>query len=472
MAEDRFLNYTRNLTSLLGAVLVTVSAMLFLVFFGMELMGLEAGGAYLGIVFFIILPAVFVFGLLLIPFGAWRARRKARKANTGVPSLPVIDLNQSRTFRGALVFAALTAVNLVIVGLAAYKGIEVMDSVKFCGTACHDVMQPEYTAYQASPHARVKCTECHIGDGASWFVKSKLSGAWQLVSVTFDLYPKPIPTPVHNLRPARETCEACHWPEKFVGDKLKVSTHFTDDEETKPSKTVLLVHVGGQQPGGAKGIHWHVDPNVKIRFLTDAKRQNVRDVEMTTKAGTTVFKAQDPEGAKPPEGSFEWRDMDCIDCHNRPTHIYSTPELEIDRALREDRIDRTLPFVRKKGLEALKGEYASPEDARAKMGSALAALWSAPEHAEKTKDKKASIDKAVSELAGIWETHVFPKMNVKWGTYPSNLGHQQAEGCFRCHNDQHASADGKVISQKCATCHRVLAEDEEDPEILQQLKIK
>ncbi|MBI5549112.1 MAG: NapC/NirT family cytochrome c, partial [Deltaproteobacteria bacterium] len=178
---DRFISYTRNLMSLMGAVLVTASAVLFLAFFGLELLGFE-GGPYLGIISFLVLPALFVFGLLLIPVGAWRARRRARRKQSGVPSLPVFDLNQPRIRRGVLAFAGLTALNLVILSLAAYKGVEVMDSVSFCGKACHTVMEPEYTAYQRSPHSRVRCTECHIGPGAPWFVKSKLSGAWQLVA--------------------------------------------------------------------------------------------------------------------------------------------------------------------------------------------------------------------------------------------------------------------------------------------------
>ena len=96
---------------------------------------------------------------------------------------------------------------LVIVATGTYKAVELMESVEFCGTTCHKVMSPEYTTYLRSPHARVRCTQCHIGPGADWFVQSKLSGSWQLVSVALNLYPRPIPTPVHNLRPSRETCE-------------------------------------------------------------------------------------------------------------------------------------------------------------------------------------------------------------------------------------------------------------------------
>ncbi len=124
-----------------------------------------------------------------------------------------------------------TLVNIVIAGQTGYSAVSYMESVTFCGQTCHTVMQPEFAAYQNSPHSRVECVKCHIGPGASWFVRSKLSGVGQVFAVTFNTYQRPIPTPVRNLRPARETCEACHWPEKFGEDRLRVIEKFADDEE-------------------------------------------------------------------------------------------------------------------------------------------------------------------------------------------------------------------------------------------------
>ncbi|MCA9773965.1 MAG: cation:proton antiporter, partial [Myxococcales bacterium] len=185
---------------------------IFAVFFTLELFGFH-GHPYAGILAYLIVPALFVAGLLLIPIGLRLARRRAQTGK----QLPVIDLNVDRTRNRVLVFVALTALNIVIVAVAAYKGVEVMDTTAFCGETCHSVMEPEHTAFQRGAHASARCIDCHIGPGASWFVKSKLSGSWQVVSVALDLYPRPIPTPVENLRPARETCEQCHWPQKFVG---------------------------------------------------------------------------------------------------------------------------------------------------------------------------------------------------------------------------------------------------------------
>src|SRR5215510_2641264 len=247
---------TRNIVTLIGAALATVSAVVFLSLFALDLLGFRAG-PYVGIIVFVLLPILFVLGLILIPVGAWIDRSR-RKGEAEEKRLPVIDLNSPRLQRLVIVFLVATTVNLVIVSTGTYKAVEVMDSTDFCGKSCH-VMAPEFTAYSHSPHSRVACVECHIGAGASWFVKSKLSGTAQLFEVLFNTYPRPIPTPVHNLRPAHETCEQCHWPSKLVGDRLRVITHFTNDEKTKERKTVLLMNIGGNRGDKAQGIHWHAD---------------------------------------------------------------------------------------------------------------------------------------------------------------------------------------------------------------------
>jgi len=339
----------------------------------------------------------------------------------------------------------------------------VMESTAFCGTACHSVMQPEFTAFQRSPHARVDCVDCHIGPGADWFVKSKISGAWQLVAVAFDLYPRPVPTPIHNLRPARETCEQCHWPEKFVGDKLRVSTHFEEDETNTETKTALLLKVGGIQGRESRGIHWHVDPQNRIRYLSDASRETIYDVELSLPDGSKrVYRKGDaPEDAV-------WRDMDCVDCHNRPTHIYRQPEDEVDLALDEGRIDRNLPFIKREALKELLIEYDSHEAARDGIANAIDAFYST-EYPEVHSGQAAAIEAASGQLGDIYTSNIFPTMNVYWDTYPDHIGHESSPGCFRCHDRRHRTEDRERISKDCETCHTVLAEREENPAILEQL---
>ena len=467
--KNQFAKVSRNPISLAGVVVTTISAIIFLTLFAIELVGFS-GGPYVGIMVYVIVPAFFVGGLLLIPFGIWRARRKAKLAaeagEAPAPEdFPVIDLNKVGVRKTVLFFAALTVVNVVIIATATYKGVEVMGSTQFCGTACHSVMTPEYTSYQRSPHARVKCVECHIGSGASWFVKSKLSGSWQVASVLFKLYDRPIPTPIHNLRPARETCEQCHWPAKFVGDRLKIITKFDEDETNTEKKTALLLHVGGTMGSTSRGIHWHVDPGVRVSFVSDEKRETIGDVELTLSDGThRVYKASTAP-AKPVKGT---RNMECVDCHNRPSHIYRLPDEEVDDALFDGRIDRTLPFIRREAVKALKATYATREEASEKIRQAVQGFYSAS-YPDLAKTKALSIDTAVKSVQGIYNSNVWPSMKIAWGAYPSNLGHTAATGCFRCHDDEHKTADGRTIPQDCALCHSLLAEDEADPKILKDL---
>jgi hypothetical protein len=463
-----FIALTRNPISLLGTAIVTASAILIVTLFTLELFGLR-GGPYIGILAYLVFPAIFILGLLLIPIGIVRQRRRDRAAverGEEPPVFPVFNLNDPRTRNRLVVFIALTAINVVILSAATYKGVETMESTEFCGEACHSVMQPEYTAYQGSPHANVGCTNCHIGPGADWFVKSKLSGAWQVVSVNLDLYPRPIPTPVHNLRPARETCEQCHWPTKFVGDRLKVINTYSDDEANSELKTVLLMRVGGQQGRASHGIHWHVDPGIQIRYLSDESRETIYEVELRTDKGET--RRYTVEGTKPPSGAV-WRTMDCVDCHNRPSHVFKLPERAVDDALLGGRIPRDLPYVRREGVRLLKAGYPSHEAATKAIAEGLRAFYR-KENPQVATARTAAIDQAAAALATIYRTNVFPSMKVDWGTYPNHIGHETSPGCFRCHDDSHATADGRTISQDCSTCHGLLAMQEENPEILQTLQ--
>jgi hypothetical protein len=317
----------------------------------------------------------------------------------------------------------------------------------------------------------VKCVECHIGPGANWFVKSKLSGSWQLVSVAFDLYPRPIPVPVHNLRPARETCEQCHWPQKFVGDIFKVNTHFEEDEANTRVETVMVVKVGGREGERSHGIHWHVDPRHEVRYRSDEKRQNIYEVEMV-EDGVVKNQWKGPAAdSEEAQAATTWRTMDCVDCHNRPTHIYRMPETEVDSALAEGRIDATLPYIRREGLVALQKEYSSHEAARAEIATAIQSFYE-KSYPDVARERKDAVTEAGRELGDIWCWNVFPQMNITWGTYRSDIGHPDMStevGCFRCHGGEHTDLQGNSIPMDCTLCHNVLAEREKNPEILQNL---
>jgi nitrate/TMAO reductase-like tetraheme cytochrome c subunit len=367
---------------------------------------------------------------------------------------------------------ATTFVNIVIGSQLTYRAVTFMETVSFCGQTCHTVMKPEFTAYQNSPHSRVECVACHIGAGASWFVKSKLSGVRQVFAVAFNTYPRPIPTPVHNLRPARETCEACHWPQKYGEDRLRVVEKFADDEPNTRTKTVLLMRIGGGRGvrAGAPGIHGaHLGPGIRIEYLhTDEARQSIPQVEYHNARAkrSAVYVAADakPEALK----AASRRVMDCMDCHNRPTHTLDLPERAIDRAMAAGEISPTLPFVKKQGLEILKRSYATNEQAAAHIPEAVEAYYKAS-HPEVFAQRRAEVRRAGTVLAGIYNRNVFPEMKVNWGTYPNNIGHTDFPGCFRCHDDNHAAAGGQKITQDYNACHQLLAMDENAPKILTEL---
>ncbi len=460
MARHFFAALVRNTISLIGTALAVATLTLFITLFVVQSLGLE-GGAYLGIFTFILLPLLFVTGLILIPIGIHRENKRLAAHTGDGAHFPVFDLNSEKTRKGLIIFVALTLFNIVVLAAATFEAVEVMDSTPFCGTVCHTVMQPEYTAHQRSPHARVDCADCHIGPGAEWFVKAKISGSWQLVAVALNLYPTPIPTPIHNLRPARETCEQCHWPTNHVGDLLRVKSVYQPDEANSEYKTAVLLKVGGIAGREYSGIHWHVRQDVQINYLSDESREKIYELEMTAPDGTvTVYKGSE----EAPEDANHRRAMDCVDCHNRPTHRYQLPGDGIDKAMSTGLIDKTLPFIKREGLRVLQTSYDSHEQARAQIQQDITDFYR-EQYPGIDDDKSAEINAAAAELGDIYSVNVFPAMKVDWGTYPDHSGH---DGCFRCHG-RLKTAEGKGIPRNCGFCHTVLAWEEQDPEILKTI---
>lgn len=450
---------SNNWISRIGVVLVTTAGILWVFLLPTYLKG-HSSDPYMGILQFLVLPGIFFLGLALIPLGIWLRRKRGEP--TGLPPLTW----QSPDLRKLAGFVAVaTVLNLVIGSQLTYRGIEYMESVQFCGQACHSVMKPEFTAYQNSPHSRVACVQCHIGPGAGWFVKSKLSGSWQVISVNLNLYPRPIPTPLENLRPARETCEQCHWPDKYGGNRLRVISTYDDDGA--PAKTVLLMHIGGGD-GTLRGIHGsHVGQGIRIRYKHAEKtRQTIPWVEYSRDGQVKEFTHKD---AKPDDlAKMEEREMDCLDCHTRPSHSFDMPNRAVDRAMTAGLIPATLPKAKKYAMEVLQKEYASTADAEAQIPVQFAAYYQRL-HPDVYEARKSEIDRAAKAVLAAFERNVFPEMRIKWGTYPNNIGHTDFTGCFRCHDEEHKTKDGGAITQDCNTCHSLLAMEEKDPKILEDL---
>ena len=464
--------------SLIGAITTTITFPVLLVSIILDMQGV-IHNPYFGFIIYMILGPLFIVGLILVFLGLFFFKGTE---DVGIFTYDYLKEqftapNRFAKVRKLIVLATgLTVLNIVIVGLVSYSGYHYTESIGFCGQFCHSVMEPEFIAYQKSPHSRVRCVECHIGEGAQWFVKSKISGARQLVAVALETYSRPIETPVHGLRPARETCEQCHRPQLFHGDKLYIKDKFLQDEKNTHVQTVLLMKVGsgGYLGEEAHGIHWHVSPDNKITYRhEDRARENISEVTLTKPDGTQVlFKSGSHNGdsaAGGDEHESGVREMDCVDCHNRPTHIYLSPDEAMDEKLLTGVIPRELPFIKQQGFALITRDYQSQEEAKNTIATELRA-WYRKNYPELTSSNMTLLEKGIAGIQQAYTENVFPQMKIGWDTYGSFLGHKNDSGCFRCHDDYHETTAGETISQDCETCHVILAEEEESPEILKTLR--
>jgi len=467
----KLFNFANNGITIAGIVITTLSALLIVTFMIVELSGGLKHNPYIGLFAYVALPVVFSLGLIEIPLGMWFRRRRLIREGASdeeMSNYPRLDFNNPRLRRiGALVLG-LTVINGIILGSTSFLAIEKMESVEFCGTTCHVVMQPEHTAYRNSPHSRVACVECHIGPGASWFVRSKIDGLRQVWHTALGDYSRPIHTPLKNLRPARETCEHCHWPTKHHGDKLRTFVHFDTDEHNTPSYTTLLVKTGGgmQATGQHGGIHWwHIYSDNRIRFLTgDKKKDEIIWVELTTPTGETRTYSRDQrEAPEPALLDQEAHLMDCIDCHNRPTHLFRTPAKALDLEMEALPEIRNLPFFKKTALDALTANYTTREEGIESVARTTALFY------ERTYPDLWFTDQPLITQASEAASHAFgrnffPEMNTDWQSHPNHIGHDDFDGCMRCHDGEMMTADEEhVIPMECDTCHVLLQYESPTP---------
>lgn len=457
--------------SLLGAMVVTVTfpflvgAILYDIF-------LHIDNPYLSGFIYMILGPGFIFGLVLIFIGLFFARGKEEVRLFALDYLRdklTDEANYGRIRSLIFLGVFLTCINIFVVGVLAYSGYHYMESNAFCGEVCHVPMTPEYTAYQNSAHSRVDCVECHIGSGADWFVKSKISGARQLVAVVADTFARPIETPVHGLRPARDTCEECHRPEIFHGDRLRIKDKYLEDENNTHVQTVLLMKIGsaGDQAAESHGIHWHVAPENEIVYTaTNWERSIIPEVRQGTPNGSQkTYLSSEAEEELAEATHLQKRTMDCIDCHNRPSHVFLNADQALNEKLLSNEIPQDLPYVKQQAKEVVSVEYETQDAARSAIANELTEYYRS-QYPGIYANQRSMVEKAIAGVQAAYQENVFPEMNIQWGTYTNNLGH---DGCFRCHNYEHEAADGSLISMDCDTCHTILAEDEEDPEILKTL---
>jgi NapC/NirT cytochrome c family, N-terminal region len=450
--------------SLAGAALVTTAGISWLFVLPLQIRG-HASNPYVGIVVFLILPVLFFAGLALIPIGIYFGKRRVQTSLEN-------SFDRKAALRRVAWFLGLTTILNVIIGTQfTYRAVAYMGTPQFCGQACHS-MSPEFAAYANSPHFRVECVECHVAPGAAGWVASKASGIRQLFATVANSYPRPIPPALesNSLVPASETCENCHWPEKFGSVRLRLITSYAEDEQNTCTQTVLLMLVGGSKFAGIHGKHF--GPGVHIRFVAaDTKRQTIPWVEYqnTTTGAIQTFLS---EGSSPDSvKGLPKYEMQCVDCHNRPTHTFESPERGMNNALSLGEIPTGLPFIKKEGVALLNAGYSSNLEAAEKLPAALVSFYK-QNYPDLYARRSQDVQGAAEAVLRIYNRNVFPDLKVGWGTYPNNLGHTESPGCFRCHDSSHTAADGNSITQDCNACHELLATDEASPEILKTLGLE
>ncbi|OGU66771.1 MAG: hypothetical protein A2W30_10340 [Ignavibacteria bacterium RBG_16_36_9] len=460
--------YVYNPITFFGAGLAGLSFGLIIFLTILEFLSPETK-PYMGIITFIILPVFLLIGIFLLVFGMLRERRRLEMGVMRRKRFMIIDLNDPKQRRIITLFSTGAVLLLFFSAFGSYKAYEFSDSDEFCGEMCHEVMAPEYTAYLSSPHSRVGCVTCHIGSGAAWFVRAKISGAYQVYSVLFKKYSKPIPTPVKDLRPAAGTCEQCHSPHHFFSEIKREFHYYLYDEKNTKSSLEMLLKIGGgkSELGRAEGIHWHMNIANKIEYIhTDELRNEIPWVRQTSLDGTyKIFKKRNFKGDLSALPEENLRTMDCIDCHNRPSHIYHPADKSVNLSMFLGRIDESLPFIKNIAVNALEESYSTKENGLDSISYSIRDFYN-DNYSSIAEEKKENISNAISEIQKIYDRNYFPSMHVSWREFPNHISHLYDSGCFRCHDGEHFTDDGEMIRRDCNLCHTIISQTTSKGELL------
>ncbi len=443
-----------NWISAAGAVLTVGALFSFALLVAMDFSAGEKN-PYLGILTYIVAPLFLIAGLSLVLFGWWQQRRHRRLHTGAKTNFWAIDWDNPNHRRGLVVFTLGGAAFLLLSAFGSYQTYHYAESNVFCGQVCHSAMNAEFQTYQRGAHARVACVECHVGSGTKAFVQAKLNGTRQLYSFILDNYARPIPTPVHNLRPAQDTCEKCHWPEKFLGNLDMSWEHFLSDRKNTPYTVRMLMRVNNGRPGSPlNGIHWHVSQDQIVEYYAaDEKLQDIVWMRVLNKkdGSSKVFRNETFKG-EPPANRI--RVMDCIDCHNRPAHVFPPANDSVEQAMALGKINRELPNIKRHAVAAMIQEgITTTAEAPGKIAEYL-----------KNRYKDApGLTETIAEVQRIYAITMFPERKADWRQYPNNIGHKDWPGCFRCHDDKHSTATGeKVRASDCTSCHIIISQGKGD----------
>src|SRR5665647_1567593 len=464
----------RNWITIIGALIAIINLLLIIVLFIMSTV-LGKNATYLGLFIYIILPGFLLLGLIMMPVGIMISRKRAAvSAQDEKKRFPSVDLNNPKHRKAFIGFTIATVIILFLSTYGSFEAYHLTESVEFCGTLCHKVMEPEYTAYQNSSHANVACVECHVGSGTSWYVKSKLSGLHQVYAVATKTYPSPIETPLNDLRPARETCERCHWPQKFYSRKLHSKKYFLADSLNSEWDIVLQMKTGPEfsDLGFSEGIHWHINPDINIEYISENdKREVITYVKFTNKATgeIEIYRNPDNEISDSTIAATLTRTMDCIDCHNRPSHDYKSPPVYFDKAMLTDEVSKDIPYIKRTAMGILRNTFTDKDTALMQIRDGIINYYKT-DFGDYFEKNNASIDQSVVALQKAYSQNTFPSMKVTYDAYPNHIGHLEVEGCFRCHNDSFTSENGKKITKDCNLCHTIIGQGK--PEMMAYTNIR
>jgi hypothetical protein len=462
MPGSRWSRYGGNRVTTFGIILALVAAAAIVFLLVLQLIEGEEN-PYVGILLFLVIPPFFFLGAALIPIGMLRTWRRVKRGETVEPvRWPVIDLSR-KDHRGNVALGGATVVVLgALAIIGSYHGFHHTESVSFCGETCHEVMKPEHTAYANSPHARVPCAACHVGEGADWYVKSKLSGVRQVFAVMGNTFSRPIETPIQNLRPAQETCEQCHWPEKFFGAQQRQRNHYMYDEENSHWPIELLILIGGGAPesGQNSGIHWHMNINTHVEYIArDHRRHDIPWVRVTNRqtGAVTLYESEEAPLTEEEIATAEIRTMDCMDCHNRPSHVFRSPDRAVDEVMETSLIPADLPYIKSVAVEAMADDYATEQEAYHGIATTVEDFYQV-EYPEIHEERIGDIHQAIATIQREFGKNLFPEMGVSWKAYPDNIGHFYFPGCMRCHSGDLVSDTGLRITRDCTSCHIILSQ--------------
>ncbi len=456
-----------NRTTYVGTLVIAVSLILMILVFTAAAL-FNIGGNYSGLLLYMALPFMLIIGLILIPIGMMRKHRLNKKSDVPVERRKIIfDFSIKKHRNAAFIFFFGTMFFMIITSMGSYQAFHYTESNEFCGTLCHQVMEPEFVTYQTSAHARVKCVECHVGSGADWYVKSKFSGMYQVYAVLADVYPHPIPTPISSLRPAQETCEQCHWPEKFFPNRIRNEIHYLSDSTNSAWEISYRMKIGPthSSKGTSEGIHWHINPDVKIQYReSSSDREYIPWVTyIDLKTGDTIIyiNEEDPMDAET-FAATPARTMDCMDCHNRPSHQFLTPQDYIDDAISRNKISVDLPQIKFITMSIFANPFDNLDTAKAYTTNTILSFYK-DNYPEIYKNKLPLIKKSIVGVIEAYSSNNFPHMGADWDHYPSHKGHVEYNGCFRCHDNNHISpTTGRKISKDCNLCHSILKQGFKD----------